>query len=237
LNTLKAELLQFSFFYKTISKMSTTNLIETTIQFVKATLAQAEGGHDWFHIERVYKNAVLIAASENCDLVIVQLGALLHDIGDSKFHDGDETIGPRTARTFLESEKVAPATIDHVIAIIENISFKGGRVERKFSSIELDIVQDADRLDAIGAIGIARTFNYGGFKNRALYNPEIAPNLTMTKDEYKNNEAPTINHFYEKLLLLKDKMNTTTGKQIAQDRHRYMEDFLEQFYAEWEGKK
>jgi uncharacterized protein len=237
LNKLKAELLQFSFFYKTISKMSTTNLIETTIQFVKATLAQAEGGHDWFHIERVYKNAVLIAASENCDLGIVQLGALLHDIADSKFHDGDETIGPRTARTFLESEKVSPATIDHVIAIIENISFKGGRVERQFSSIELDIVQDADRLDAIGAIGIARTFNYGGFKNRALYNPEIAPNLTMTKDEYKNNEAPTINHFYEKLLLLKDKMNTTTGKQIAQDRHRYMEDFLEQFYAEWEGKK
>lgn len=229
--------MQFSFFYKTISKMSTTNLIETTIQFVKATLAQAEGGHDWFHIERVYKNAVLIAASENCDLEIVQLGALLHDIADSKFHDGDETIGPRTARTFLESEKVAPATIDHVIAIIENISFKGGKVERQFSSIELDIVQDADRLDAIGAIGIARTFNYGGFKNRALYNPEIAPNLTMTKDEYKNNEAPTINHFYEKLLLLKDKMNTQTGKQIAQDRHRYMEDFLEQFYAEWEGKK
>jgi uncharacterized protein len=110
-------------------------------------------------------------------------------------------------------------------------------VERQFSSIELDIVQDADRLDAIGAIGIARTFNYGGFKNRALYNPEIVPNLTMTKDEYKNNEAPTINHFYEKLLLLKDKMNTQTGKQIAQDRHRYMEDFLEQFYAEWEGKK
>ena len=229
--------MQFSFFYKTISKMSTTNLIETTIQFVKATLAQAEGGHDWFHIERVYKNAVLIAASENCDLEIVQLGALLHDIADSKFHDGDESIGPRTARTFLESKKVTPATIDHVIAIIENISFKGGKVERQFSSIELDIVQDADRLDAIGAIGIARTFNYGGFKNRALYNPEIAPNLTMTKDEYKNNEAPTINHFYEKLLLLKDKMNTQTGKQIAQDRHRYMEDFLEQFYAEWEGKK
>jgi uncharacterized protein len=237
LNKLKAELLQFGFFYKTISKMNTTSLIETTIQFVKATLAQAEGGHDWFHIERVYKNAVLIAASENCDLEIVQLGALLHDIADSKFHNGDESIGPRTARTFLESEKVEPAIIDHVIAIIENISFKGGKVERQFSSIELDIVQDADRLDAIGAIGIARTFNYGGFKNRALYNPEIAPNLTMTKDEYKNNEAPTINHFYEKLLLLKDKMNTTTGKQIAQDRHRYMEDFLEQFYAEWEGKK
>ena len=217
--------------------MNTNTLIDKTILFVKATLAQAEGGHDWFHIERVYKNALLIAESEKCDVEIVQLGALLHDIADSKFHDGDESIGPKTARTFLEAEKVEPTIIDHVIAIIENISFKGGKVERQFSSIELDIVQDADRLDAIGAIGIARTFNYGGFKNRALYNPEIAPNLTMTKDEYKNNEAPTINHFYEKLLLLKDKMNTQTGKQIAQDRHRYMEDFLEQFYAEWEGKK
>ena len=217
--------------------MNTNTLIDKTILFVKTTLAQAEGGHDWFHIERVYKNALLIAESEKCDVEIVQLGALLHDIADSKFHDGDESIGPKTARTFLESEKVEPTIIDHVIAIIENISFKGGKVERQFSSIELDIVQDADRLDAIGAIGIARTFNYGGFKNRALYNPEIAPNLTMTKEEYKNNEAPTINHFYEKLLLLKDKMNTQTGKQIAQDRHRYMEDFLEQFYAEWEGRK
>jgi uncharacterized protein len=217
--------------------MNTTNLIDTTILFVKETLAKAEGGHDWFHIERVYKNALLIAASENCDLEIVQLGALLHDIADSKFHNGDETIGPKTARTFLEAQNVASATIDHVIAIIENISFKGGRVERKFSSIELDIVQDADRLDAIGAIGIARTFNYGGFKNRALYHPEIAPNLSMTIEEYKKSEAPTINHFYEKLLLLKDKMNTPTGKQIAQERHRYMEGFLEQFYAEWEGRK
>ena len=217
--------------------MESTTLIDKTIVFVKTTLAQAEGGHDWFHIERVYKNALLIAATEVCDLEIVQLAALLHDIADSKFHDGDETIGPIIARTFLEGQNVSSETIDHVIAIIENISFKGGNVKRKFSSIELDIVQDADRLDAIGAIGIARTFNYGGFKNRALYHPEIAPNLTMTKEEYKNNEAPTINHFYEKLLLLKDKMNTETGKQIAQERHRYMEDFLEQFYAEWEGRK
>ena len=217
--------------------MKTTKLIDTTILFVKETLAQAEGGHDWFHIERVCKNALLIAATEVCDIEIVQLGALLHDIADSKFHNGDETIGPKTARAFLEGQNVSSETIDHVIAIIENISFKGGNVKRKFSSIELDIVQDADRLDAIGAIGIARTFNYGGFKNRALYHPEIAPNLSMTKEEYKNNEAPTINHFYEKLLLLKDKMNTPTGKQIAQERHRYMEAFLEQFYAEWEGRK
>jgi uncharacterized protein len=217
--------------------MKTTKLIDTTILFVKETLAQAEGGHDWFHIERVYKNALLIAATEVCDIEIVQLGALLHDIADSKFHDGDETIGPIIARAFLEGQNVSSETIDHVIAIIENISFKGGNVKRKFSSIELDIVQDADRLDAIGAIGIARTFNYGGFKNRALYHPEIAPNLSMTKEEYKNNEAPTINHFYEKLLLLKDKMNTPTGKQIAQERHRYMQGFLEQFYAEWQGRK
>jgi uncharacterized protein len=229
------------FFYKNIFKVNPTNLIDTTILFVKKTLAQAEGGHDWFHIERVYKNALLIAESENCDLEIVQLGALLHDIADSKFYPdasgGDETIGPKIARAFLESENVAPTTIDHVIAIIENISFKGGNVQKKISSIELDIVQDADRLDAIGAIGIARTFNYGGFKNRTLYNPEIAPNLSMTKEQYKKNNAPTINHFYEKLLLLKDKMNTKTGKKIAQERHRYMEGFLEQFYAEWNGRK
>ena len=213
------------------------DLIAKTILFVKEKLHDTEGGHDWFHIERVYKNAVLISKNEICDTTIVQLGALLHDIADSKFHDGDETIGPRVAREFLESEKVDDEVITHVVNIIENISFKGGNFEKKFTSIELDIVQDADRLDAIGAIGIARTFNYGGFKNRTLYDPEIAPNSSMTKEEYKNNESPTLNHFYEKLLLLKDKMNTATGKQIAQERHRYMEGFLAQFYAEWEGEK
>ncbi|HOD11105.1 MAG TPA: HD domain-containing protein [Flavobacterium sp.] len=212
-------------------------IIDKTIQFVKQKLENAEGGHDWFHIERVYKNALLIAKEEDCDLTVVQLGALLHDIADSKFHDGDETIGPKTARFFLEKENVEEATIQHVIAIIENISFKGGNFEKKFTSKELEIVQDADRLDAIGAIGIARTFNYGGFKNRALYNPEILPNLTMSKEEYKSSESPTLNHFYEKLLLLKDKMNTQTGKKIALERHVYMENFLSQFLAEWNGKK
>jgi uncharacterized protein len=165
------------------------------------------------------------------------LGALLHDIADSKFHNGDETIGPKMAREFLASNDVDETTIQHVINIIENISFKGGNTEKLFSSIELNIVQDADRLDAIGAIGIARAFNYGGFKNRPLYNPNIAPNLHMNKEEYKSSEAPTLNHFYEKLLLLKDKMNTETGKKIAQERHRYMEGFLSQFYAEWDGEK
>lgn len=213
------------------------SIIDNTILFVKQKLENAEGGHDWFHIERVYKNAVLIARNEQCNMNVVQLGALLHDIADSKFHDGDETIGPKTARAFLENENVAQETIQHVINIIENISFKGGNFDKKFHSKELEIVQDADRLDAIGAIGIARTFNYGGFKNRTLYNPGIAPNLNMSKEEYKNSDSPTLNHFYEKLLLLKDKMNTKTGKKIALERHQYMENFLSQFYAEWEGEK
>lgn len=213
------------------------SLIDNTILFVKQKLENAEAGHDWFHIERVYKNALLIAQDEVCDIQIVKLGALLHDIADSKFNDGDETVGPRVARAFLESQKVSEEIIVHVINIIENISFKGGNFEKKFNSIELEIVQDADRLDAIGAIGIARTFNYGGFKNRQLYNPEIAPKLNMSKEEYKKSEAPTINHFYEKLLLLKDKMNTKTGKNLAQERHKFMELFLSQFYAEWDGEK
>jgi uncharacterized protein len=217
--------------------MNNINIIDRTISFVKEKLKNAEGGHDWFHIERVYKNALLIAKEEVCNVTIVKLAALLHDIADSKFNNGDEVVGPETARTFLESENVDQLTVDHVIKIIENISYKGGNFEKTFTSIELDIVQDADRLDALGAIGIARAFNYGGFKNRALYDPKIAPNSKMTKEEYKNSEDPTLNHFYEKLLLLKDKMNTKTGKLIASERHLYMEGFLLQFYSEWEGEK
>ncbi len=217
--------------------MNYSEIINKTILFVKTKLENAEGGHDWFHIERVYKNALLIADGEVCDANVVKLGALLHDIADSKFHDGNEMLGPRVAREFLTSNDVDEATIQHVINIIENVSFKGGNTEKLFSSIELDIVQDADRLDAIGAIGIARAFNYGGFKNRPLYNPNIAPKLHMSKEEYKNSQAPTLNHFYEKLLLLKDKMNTETGQQIAKERHSYMEGFLSQFYAEWDGEK
>ncbi len=212
------------------------SIIDHTISFVKQQLEGAEGGHDWFHIERVYNNALLIAKGEDCNLLVVQLGALLHDVADSKFHNGDETVGPKVAWEFLEKENVPEDIIMHVVNIIENISFKGGNFEKKFHSKELDIVQDADRLDAIGAIGIARAFNYGGFKNRALYDPAIKPQLSMTKEEYKASTAPTITHFYEKLLLLKDRFNTETGKKIALKRHQYMEDFLSQFYAEWEGK-
>ncbi len=217
--------------------MSNDILIQNTVEFVKQQLQNAEGGHDWFHIERVYKISLLIAKEENCDLLVVQLGALLHDIADSKFHNGDENVGSKTARTFLENQKVEENIIQNVIDIIENISFKGGNFNKKFTSIELEILQDADRLDAIGAIGIARTFNYGGFKNRAIYDPKVPPNLTMTKEEYKNSESPTLNHFYEKLLLLKDKMNTQTAKKLAEKRHAFMQLFLEEFYAEWNGDK
>lgn len=212
-----------------------SELIKNTIFFVKKQLQNAEGGHDWFHIERVYKNSLLIAKQEKCHLQTVQLAALLHDIADSKFFDGDETIGPKLAKSFLLSQNVNPEIVASVLLIIENISFKGGNFNQKHHSIELDIVQDADRLDAIGAVGIARTFNYGGFKNRLLYDPNCAPNLAMTKEEYKNSEAPTINHFYEKLLLLKDKMNTHTARNIAEKRHQFMLVFLEQFYDEWNG--
>jgi uncharacterized protein len=218
--------------------MNKPQIISNTIAFIKETLQGAEGGHDWFHIERVWKNAKLIAATEpGADVFTIELGAMLHDIADSKFHGGNETVGPRMARAFLEKEDVSASIIDHVEQIIKNISFKGGHEQQHFKSLELDIIQDADRLDALGAIGIARTFNYGGFKNRAIYDPAIAPDLNMSKDAYKNSTAPTLNHFYEKLLLLKDLMNTATGKTLAKQRHDFMNVFLGQFHAEWNGNK
>jgi uncharacterized protein len=218
--------------------MTNQQLIEATKTFVKNQLENAEGGHDWFHILRVYNNTKLIAKGENVDDLVVALGALLHDIADSKFHEGDETIGPKIAREFLFKHNVDSSVIEHVVKIVENISFnKSLEAGEKFSSPELQVVQDADRLDAIGAIGIARCFNYGGFKNRKMFDPDIKPNLNMTKEEYKKSKSPTINHFYEKLLLLKDKMNTKTGIQIASDRHKFMLQYLDQFYAEWNGNK
>lgn len=211
-------------------------MIAKTIAYVKQALKNAEAGHDWFHIERVYNLAMMIAKTESCDIKVVQYGALLHDIADSKFHDGDETIGSKKASNFLKSINESDEVINHVIKIIENISFKGGNFQQDFKSKELDIVQDADRLDAMGAIGIARTFNYGGFKNMPLYDPEIKPNLNMDKNTYKKSKAPTINHFHEKLLLLKDRMNTNKGSEIAQIRHNFMVDYLQQFENEWHVK-
>ncbi len=216
--------------------MNREEIIEKTIAYVKAELANAEGGHDWWHIYRVWHTAKEILAEEECDGLTVELAALLHDIADSKFNGGDESIGPIKAEQFLDSIHVDTNTTAHVVNIIKNISFKGGNFDQDFSSKELMVVQDADRLDAIGAIGIARAFNYGGYKDRALYDPEIKPDLKMSKEEYKSSSAPTINHFYEKLLLLKDKMNTATGRAMAQKRHEFMVEYLEQFYREWEGK-
>jgi uncharacterized protein len=219
--------------------MDQEKIIANTITFVKKELKDAEGGHDWFHIERVFKNTILISREEKVDVFIVSLAALLHDIADPKFYNGDETIGPRVASEFLKKQKVSSSIIEHVTHIIKHISFKNSfdKESKKFTSIELKVVQDADRLDAIGAIGIARCFNYGGFKNRTLYNPAISPNLTMTKEQYKTSDAPTMNHFYEKLLLLKDQMNTASGKKIAAKRHDFMEMYLTQFYDEWNGLK
>lgn len=215
--------------------MNQNNVIQKTIDFVKESLKDAEAGHDWFHIERVFNNSQLIAKNEKVDLFVVKLGALLHDIADAKFHNGDEKIGPQKASNFLNSLGLESEITEHIVQIIQNISFKNSLEKEKqsFSSKELEVIRDADRLDAIGAIGIARAFHYGGFKNRQLYNPEIPPNLNLSKEEYKKSQAPTLNHFYEKLLLLKDQLHTKTAKDIAQQRHNFMEQFLEQFYKEW----
>jgi uncharacterized protein len=210
--------------------------IQKTIDFVKKTLANAEAGHDWFHIERVFKAAQTINGQERGDELVVAFAALLHDIADPKFNNGDEELGPNMAASFLESIAVDTEVITHVKLIIQNMSFKNSFDGAGFTSKEMQIVQDADRLDAIGAIGIARAFTYGGFKNRVLYDPAITPEEHLTKESYKNTTAPTINHFYEKLLLLKDLMNTEAGKAIATERHNFMLLYLEHFYKEWEGK-
>jgi len=219
--------------------MTRTEILKTTESFVKTSLHGAEGGHDWFHTLRVYRSAMVIAEGEKVDLLTVGLGALLHDIADAKFYDGDESIGPQIATTFLNGLQLPQTLIDDVVDIIENISFKNSIEDpgNNPKSKALEIVQDADRLDAIGAIGIARAFNYGGFRNRPIYDPDIKPVTHFSKDSYKKSTAPTINHFYEKLLGLKDKMNTETGKKLAEERHQYMLDFLEQFYGEWEGTR
>jgi uncharacterized protein len=222
---------------KETQNLSNKAIIDLTVQFVKESLQGAESGHDWWHIERVWNNAILLSKTEDVDHFIVELAALLHDIADSKFHNGDEEIGPKIAGDFLRNIGIEDSQIIHIQQIIRNMSFKSSLGTLSFTSKEMEVVQDADRLDAIGAIGIARAFTYGGFKNRELYNPEIPPALNMSKEEYKSSKAPTINHFYEKLLLLKDKMNTQTGLRIAKDRHQFMLTYLEQFYNEWNGKQ
>lgn len=210
-------------------------LIENTIAFVQQTLKNAEGGHDWWHIQRVHLNAKRIAFSADVDTLVVELAALLHDISDSKFNGGNETLGAEIAADFLKSQGLSADRIEHVVQIINHISFKGGKEQRLFYSKELGVVQDADRLDAIGAIGIARCFNYGGFKGNEICNPSVPPNLNLSKEEYKKGGQPSINHFYEKLLLLKDLMNTETGRALAEQRHAFMEQYLQQFFEEVSG--
>lgn len=210
-------------------------IINSTIQFVKSHLQNAEGGHDWWHIYRVWNLTRKILEIEKADRLVCELGALLHDIADHKFHDGDDKKGSLITKEFLMNEELDEEKIEKITFIIENISFKGGVNENIEKPIELKIVQDADRLDAMGAIGIARTFNYGGFKNRKIYEPEIKPKQYKSALEYKKSDSPTINHFYEKLLLLGNLMNTETGKKLAEKRHQFMLEYLDRFFSEWEG--
>jgi uncharacterized protein len=216
--------------------VSTDDLILRTEQYVKQTLAGDSSGHDWWHIHRVRRNAVQIAQQEGANLRIVELAALLHDIADWKFHGGDETAGPRAARAWLQQNEIDPSTTETVCDIIATLSYKGAGVATDMSTIEGKCVQDGDRLDAIGAVGIGRAFAFGGHFGRAMYDPDVAPEQHQSFAAYKSKGGPTINHFYEKLLLLKDRMQTATGRRLAASRHQFMESFLSQFFAEWNGE-
>jgi len=215
--------------------MTQNDIIQKTTEYIKQEFGDDSSGHDWWHIYRVWKNAITICKHEKADLFIVQLAALLHDLDDWKFSENeDET--PRRAKAWMESCGVDSKINDAVCEIIMHVSYKGAQVENKMKSIEGFIVQDADRLDAIGAIGIGRAFAYGGYKNRPLYDPEMPNQMHASFEQYKNSKSATINHFYEKLLLLKDMMNTNTAKKIAEQRHEIMLNFLNQFMNEWEGR-
>lgn len=217
--------------------MNQNEIISAVAEDVKTILAKDSSGHDWWHVYRAWNMAKQIGAVESADLFVVELAAVLHDVADWKFHDGDDTVGPKKAREVLEKYQVDESVIEHVCEIIADMSFKGAGVETPMPTLEGKIVQDADRLDAIGAIGIARTFAYGGHKSKPMHDPKSKPVMHTSKEDYFKNNVSTINHFYEKLLLLKDRMNTITAKQIAQERHAFMEQFLDQFFREWEGKQ
>jgi len=215
--------------------MNKEEIISKTVEYVKGKLSGESSGHDWWHVYRVWKIGKHIAEIEKADSFVVELAALLHDIADWKFNDGDETIGAKVSKEWLESLNLEKEVIDHVCEIIQDSSFKGAGVENKIKTLEGKILQDADRLDAIGAIGVARAFAYGGSKNREMYNPNVKPEFHVTSEQYKNNNSSTINHFYEKLLLLKDLMHTNEAKKIAEEKNRFMELFLNKFMKEWEG--
>lgn len=210
--------------------------LKQTIEYVKKTLSGEGSGHDWWHVYRVWKNSIYIGKQEHADMFVVQLAALLHDISDWKFNKGDDSIGPKIAKEWLEKMRVEKRIISHVCEIIKEMSFKGADVKTQMRTKEGKVVQDADRLDAIGAIGIARTFAYGGYMKREIHNPNIKPEAHDSFEKYKNNKGTSINHFYEKILLIKDLMNTKTAKKIAKQRHKFVEQFLDRFHKEWDGK-
>jgi uncharacterized protein len=216
--------------------MDKEQIIDKTAEYIKERFAGEGSGHDWWHVYRVWKNAIHIGKYEKVDLFVVELAALLHDVADWKFHDGNEDIGPQLAREWLEKLCVEENIISHVCQIIQDISFKGAGVATNMKTTEGMVVQDADRLDAMGAIGISRAFAYGGSKGREMYNPDVKPEKHDSFEQYKKSQGTSINHFYEKLLLLKDLMNTETAKKIAGKRHVVMEAFLHEFFREWEGE-
>ena len=214
--------------------MNQNEIIQKTAEYIKLEFGDDSSGHDWWHIYRVWKNALSICEQEKADVFLVELAALLHDLDDWKFN-GSEDETPYRAKAWMQECGIEFRIIEQVCEIIMHVSYKGAHVENKMRSLEGFIVQDADRLDAIGAIGIGRAFAYGGYKNRQMYDPDSPPNLHNSFEQYKNSKSATINHFYEKLLLLKDMMNTVTAKRIAEQRHEVMLQFLDQFMREWEG--
>jgi uncharacterized protein len=216
--------------------MENKKIVDQTAEYIKSRLIGEGSGHDWWHVYRVWKNAVHIAEYEQAYLFIVELAALLHDIADWKFNNGNDDIGPQLAKEWLDKLGVEEGTVTHVCRIIKDVSFKGAGVATGMNTIEGKIVQDADRLDAMGAIGIGRAFAYGGSKGREMYNPDLKPEQHDSFEQYKNSRGSSINHFYEKLLLLRELMNTDTARKIAEKRHAFMEEYLHEFYQEWEGK-
>lgn len=218
--------------------MISQELIERTRAYVQEKFTDETTGHDYWHLYRVWKLTQKITATEpKADAALTELAALLHDIADWKFHNGDEEAGPRAARQWLESQSSDETDIAHVEEIIRTVSFKGAGVASTMTTLEGKIVSDADKLDALGAVGIARAFAYGGSKQRPIYDPAVKPELHATFEAYKNNrDGHTVNHFYEKLLLLKDRLYTDEAKRLAEQRHAYMETFLKEFYAEWDGR-
>lgn len=215
--------------------MERLEIIQKTADFIASEFASDGSGHDWFHIDRVRKMALRIGRAEESELFITEMAALLHDLDDWKIKENASHF-PEKAKKWLSDLDLEQDISSRILNVIEEVSYKGAGVETPVMSVEAAVVQDADRLDAIGAIGIARTFAYGGHKNRLIYDPAIAPEMHDDFQSYKNSTAPTINHFFEKLLLLKDRMNTSSAKSIADQRHRFMENFLEQFFDEWEVK-